>query len=1281
MIVRFVRIFTSAVVLMLLAVPLVASFCVPGSKPPQSAPPDPPPPVCEPNGCDRCSKSPCYLASGTYVTDFVDLQIPTAGMYPLTVSRRYDSSRPSDGPLGVAWSSSLTAHLYYATYLVSAPSTYSYEADVVMPDGVVYRFTTAGGSGFTPPFGRYDTLVKNGDGTYSLTLQHTRSVYRFNADGSLASLTDDYGNVITYTNDALGRIQRIADSAGSGRYIDVTWGADGRIASFADHAGRVFKYFYENGNGTLSSVSDPLVASDTASRSAYYTYVSGRFGPVLSRIADRWHRVISDLDWFSNGKLKSYTEGVFDGSATSPGEKYAYAYSPTLIGGSATKTDSFATTNFNYSDSSTGLVSDSKTSYDVFGNVATDSSRGGVRLYEYGMGNILKMTSGGVAWWYTYDTNFPEKVVSITAKDNYGNPRTDWAGWTFTYNAPGTTAAGALATVYRVRSDTTTKDQIASYTYDSHGHVLTFTDDNRLMKTFAYNAAGDLTSVSGYTTTYGYDSLGRQTSMTSPDGNLTTYTYDASDRIATVTLPKPTATSTLNFVTTYAYDNYDSASGLVFTNVTDPNGHVTKSGYDALGHLVQAIDAAGNITTFTYQNNLLKTITDANGNATTYTYNPRRELSGTTFPDGTSESYIVVNGVLLSKTDRKGQPVSYYYDALGRILSVIYPGISSSSGGPVGQQYRYAGWNTGQSPGQNLVQIDDNQPAATTTYQFTYDSSFRRTIQNVVGGEKTTYTYTDPVGFGGSLVAGYTIAPAAGTSGTTQSVTYGYDALNRVGSIAWSWIPGQPFTISYVPSGYSRITYPNGQTRMFSYDNQGRMTNVTNNDPQGNLLASFDYGYDHDWTAGTDTILGQRTSASVTAVAGTYLETGLTKYGYDPLYRLARQDHPNGSYETWAYDAIGNRTSWRTAFGTTIGSTFFKNGTNPNNGQRLRNDGSGSDYTYDANGNVTRSSPGDTFAWDYANRLTSYASAYSSAAYAYDYRGRRQSTTVNGVTTRYISEGTQTVGERNTSTGLSTDYLFGPGIDEPLAKRMADGSIWYYGADGLGSMVVMTYSSGILANSNRYTVWGQPAVTNELFGYTGRENGGPSWFYRSRYYDAATGRFLSEDTVKYLGSSGYAYVGNMPISYVDPSGAVAVSRSTTSHDEDWQDVIAHCGGRYVNGCANLRGHSECVCSGGCDLATRASVYIPHVSITASIDVHIATNSPYHTLAEIRAHEMGHVAEYNQIINGLLSRGQDLESQRYSSLFACKAGCFGFLFGGAMRNLGTAIGEFFHNEGF
>src|SRR5262245_22318199 len=146
MMARFARLLTFAALFVLIASPAGATFCVPGKKPAQPPPPDAPPPVCEPKKCDRCTKSPCYLATGVYVDDFVDLQIPAAGTYPLTVSRRYDSSRTGDGPLGVGWSSSLTAHLYYAAYLLSAPSTYSYEADVVMPDGVTYTFTLNGGT-------------------------------------------------------------------------------------------------------------------------------------------------------------------------------------------------------------------------------------------------------------------------------------------------------------------------------------------------------------------------------------------------------------------------------------------------------------------------------------------------------------------------------------------------------------------------------------------------------------------------------------------------------------------------------------------------------------------------------------------------------------------------------------------------------------------------------------------------------------------------------------------------------------------------------------------------------------------------------------------------------------------------------------------------------------------------------------------------------------------------------------------------------------------------------
>src|SRR5260370_650911 len=91
--------------------------------------------------CNDCkaSASPAYVATGSYGTAATDLSMPTAGL-PLTVSRSYESTRARDSILGVGWTLSLAAHLYYASYLYTAPSTYSHEADIVLPDGSRYRF-------------------------------------------------------------------------------------------------------------------------------------------------------------------------------------------------------------------------------------------------------------------------------------------------------------------------------------------------------------------------------------------------------------------------------------------------------------------------------------------------------------------------------------------------------------------------------------------------------------------------------------------------------------------------------------------------------------------------------------------------------------------------------------------------------------------------------------------------------------------------------------------------------------------------------------------------------------------------------------------------------------------------------------------------------------------------------------------------------------------------------------------------------------------------------------
>jgi RHS repeat-associated protein len=69
-----------------------------------------------------------------------------------------------------------------------------------------------------------------------------------------------------------------------------------------------------------------------------------------------------------------------------------------------------------------------------------------------------------------------------------------------------------------------------------------------------------------------------------------------------------------------------------------------------------------------------------------------------------------------------------------------------------------------------------------------------------------------------------------------------------------------------------------------------------------------------------------------------------------------------------------------------------------------------------------------------------------------------------------------------------------------------------------------------------------PSVTFR-FGYTGREWDGETgqYFYRARYYDQTTGRFLSTDPIGFAAGDAnlYRYVFNSPTNFTDPSGEIA----------------------------------------------------------------------------------------------------------------------------------------------
>lgn len=75
---------------------------------------------------------------------------------------------------------------------------------------------------------------------------------------------------------------------------------------------------------------------------------------------------------------------------------------------------------------------------------------------------------------------------------------------------------------------------------------------------------------------------------------------------------------------------------------------------------------------------------------------------------------------------------------------------------------------------------------------------------------------------------------------------------------------------------------------------------------------------------------------------------------------------------------------------------------------------------------------------------------------------------------------------------------------------------------------------------------------------TARETHGKGRYYRARYYDAAAGRFLSEDPAGFRGGANfYLYTGSSPTNLTDPSGLLPSGDNDKLQPKPWdfRDII------------------------------------------------------------------------------------------------------------------------------
>jgi RHS repeat-associated protein len=261
-----------------------------------------------------------------------------------------------------------------------------------------------------------------------------------------------------------------------------------------------------------------------------------------------------------------------------------------------------------------------------------------------------------------------------------------------------------------------------------------------------------------------------------------------------------------------------------------------------------------------------------------------------------------------------------------------------------------------------------------------------------------------------------------------------------------------------------------------------------------------------------------------------------TNYGYDAIYQLLSATPSSGAAESYTYDPVGNRLS-----SAGVASYSY------NSSNELTSN-SNATYGYDLNGNAVTKNDSTgitTYAWDFENRLTSVTLPGSGGTVSFKYDpllGRRIYKSSSAATSIYAYDGNNLIEETNSSGAAVARYSQGLNIDEPLAMLRA-GTTSFYHADGLGSITSLSNSSGAIAQTYTFDSFGNltgstGSLTNP-FRYTAREFDAEAglYYFRARYYDQSTGRFLSEDPLQFVaGINFYPYALNAPVNLRDPSG-------------------------------------------------------------------------------------------------------------------------------------------------
>jgi RHS repeat-associated protein len=1020
------------------------------------------------------------LCNGNLFKSFTDIQVAPAKGAGLAMQRTYNSQDDRIGPFGQGWT-----HAYDLRTQEENPDTgYS-------DDSLNYMDRT-------DFFGGRHKYHRDADGLYSpppyLFDETDPSYNTFLVNGPVKVLDDtEHGmdGTVKHFVTNQSSLERVCD------YIDDRYGNRTNLAYTQTTVGGQTV-------NLLQSVTDP------SGRQILYTWANlGGGGQPAWRITLAQGPAYS-VAYAYNADLNLASVTLDPGDSSHLNRTTTFGYtSVTGINGTETGLLASVTDGLNHTVSY-GYTAEGNYTGTAWPTSVTEPSSGGNQTWTiapvstYGADPFAAnvSSSGGLGFNLVTDTQLRQAWTVLSGSYAFQKTYDSANNVTFINNPPAAWLPGG----YIGTTNVTTQYM----TYGPHGNVLTqsgFSDPAKPKVTTSYfNASqyfqkASVTDQNGHTSSFivgdnqGVDPTGGQATSSGNKGSVL-YVRDAGYGVST------SPSYQKQFV--YQYNSY--------------------------GQKVQETNLNATVTQYTYG--------DQWGNLTQVVQDPH-----VTQGDGhlarTTAMLYDGSGRVLQSSDPMGRTSTFSYNVLGQPLSAAFPATGSTPAETISYVYGANG---------RTQTVTDNRGTTTLAYEpgndrvssvtdpvtgvvgYTYALSGERLTMSLPGGGTWTYGYGPSPGNSGTLP----LLPKDDPNAESKMLTSITDDQGRRVDY-WLDESGRPYLVrsnQAFDSNQNLLTY---QQTAYSYDNS------TSNNPSAWLttlantwnykgqygqwlqstLVQNDYVYDNS---------GQRQSNAITSGGSTRTEL----YGYDEVDRLKTVDYGDGQTQSYAFDAMSNRTSKVDSVNGTEGTTV--------NAANMLLTRAGNAYTNDLAGN-TLSGGGRTNTWDSQNRLVQCVNGANTSSFVYGADGLRRQSTVNGVTTDFVLDNSMFVRERRAGSNVAT-YFVGP--RGPIYRRDdSTGAVRWYLYDGLGSVLGEVDPTGAITSSRKYDVYGavrggtNPSGTSKhkfvgQLGHPSEDETGLIYM-QSRYCDPTVGRFLSQDTAK-NGGNWFLYCDNDPINRVDANG-------------------------------------------------------------------------------------------------------------------------------------------------